>query len=217
MKLRKKSILVIVAHSDDQILGAGGTIANYANKGYEVNTIIFSFGEKGNPWFKEKVTSKIRVLEAKEANKIVKGNEVRFFGLEEEKFSAPENKKKAKDMLKRFIKMYKPSRIFTHSPDDFHKDHRDVCSILLETAKELNYPGEIFCFDVWNPFDLKKQEYPKLYINIDKTIGLKIKALKEFKSQKLAIYPLLAPTLIRNIIGGLKNKGLFAEVFYKIY
>ncbi|MDK2849899.1 MAG: N-acetylglucosamine malate deacetylase 1 [Candidatus Woesearchaeota archaeon] len=217
MKVKKKSILVIVAHSDDQILGCGGTIAEYSSRGYEINTIIFSFGEKGNPWFKKKVTSKMRILESKRANEIVKGNEIRFFGLEEGKFAEGENKEKAKKMLKTFIKRYKPARIFTHSPDDIHKDHKDVCNLTLEIAKEINYPGEIYCFDVWNPFDLKKHKHSKLYINIDKVINLKIKALKEFKSQKLAIYLLFLPTLLKNLISGLKTKGFFAEVFYKIY
>ena len=217
MKIKKKSLLIIVAHSDDHILGAGGIIAKYAQEGYEVNTIIFSFGEKGNPWFKKKVTSKIRILEAKKANEIVGGKEVRFFGLEEEKFTTTENKERGKKMLKRFLKLYKPCKVFTHSPDDVHKDHRDVCNITLKVAKEINYPGEIFCFDVWNPFDLRKHEYPKLYINIDKTIRLKIKALNEFKSQKLAVYQLFPTIILRNLLSGLKTKGFFAEVFYKIY
>lgn len=37
-------ILVIVAHSDDQMLGPGGTLVKYAKEGKEIHTVIFSYG-----------------------------------------------------------------------------------------------------------------------------------------------------------------------------
>src|SRR5512137_2295312 len=43
------SVLIICAHSDDQVFGPGGTVAKYAKEGKRVHTIIFSYGEKGMP------------------------------------------------------------------------------------------------------------------------------------------------------------------------
>ena len=40
----KNTVLVICAHPDDEIIGAGGTIATYAREGKDVITIIFSNG-----------------------------------------------------------------------------------------------------------------------------------------------------------------------------
>ena len=48
-------MLVVCAHPDDNILGAGGTIAKYSSEGKKVITVIASYGESGNPWLKENV------------------------------------------------------------------------------------------------------------------------------------------------------------------
>ena len=37
--LRNSKILLVVAHPDDEILGCGGTIANYSRLGNSVNVI----------------------------------------------------------------------------------------------------------------------------------------------------------------------------------
>ena len=42
---RKEAVLFLCAHNDDQLIGAGGTIAKYAKEGKKIVTIVFSFGE----------------------------------------------------------------------------------------------------------------------------------------------------------------------------
>jgi len=57
---RKESILVFSAHSDDFVIGAGGTIAKYVREGKKVQAIVFTYGEKSHPWLKgEVVQSKV--------------------------------------------------------------------------------------------------------------------------------------------------------------
>jgi len=58
-------ILFLCAHNDDQIVGAGGTIAKYAKEGRKIVTIIFSFGETSMPYLQEKISRRTRVLESK--------------------------------------------------------------------------------------------------------------------------------------------------------
>ena len=41
-----RSILVIVAHPDDEVLGCGGAIAKHVSQGDEVNLVIMSDGVK---------------------------------------------------------------------------------------------------------------------------------------------------------------------------
>ena len=80
----KGSILVICAHSDDQIIGAGGAIAKYAREGYDIHTIILSFGESVKPHLRREVISKVRIKEAQKADKIIGGKGVVFLGLNSE-------------------------------------------------------------------------------------------------------------------------------------
>ena len=55
-----------------------------------------------------------------------------FFGLKEGHFKDEFKEKKLKKKIKEFIKKKKPSKIFTHSKDDPHPDHKAVHNILME-------------------------------------------------------------------------------------
>ena len=213
-KNKKKSILVICAHSDDQIFGPGGTIAKYAEEGKEIYTIVFSYGFSSHPWYKEKVTAKKRVKEAQEADKIINGNGVVFLGILETKFL--QNKAKIENQLKRIIKEKKPIKIFTHSINDPHKDHRDIYKIVIETYDKINYKCDLYTFDVWNPVRLIKRNQPVMYVDISNYLKKKIQALRCFKSQKMSMITLLWGVYLRAFLNGLNAKCRFAERFDKI-
>jgi len=65
--MSRENIIVICSHSDDHIIGAGGTIANYVEEGKRVLAIVLSYGEKSHPWLKERFTRKFRAEEAQQA------------------------------------------------------------------------------------------------------------------------------------------------------
>src|SRR5512137_1126917 len=83
----KETILVFCAHSDDQILGPGATIAKYAKEGKEVKTIIFTYGEAALPWLQREEAIKTRVAGAQKADKVIKGSGVTFLGIDEARFN----------------------------------------------------------------------------------------------------------------------------------
>ena len=83
-KKAKETILVFSAHSDDFVIGAGGTIAEYAKQGKKIIAVIFSYGEKSHPWLQGTVVQKIRRQETIEACKILHCSEL-FFDLKEGK------------------------------------------------------------------------------------------------------------------------------------
>ena len=213
---KKESIFVICAHSDDQILGPGGTVAKYAKEGKETFTIIFSYGETSHFWLKKKVSVEIRVKEAQAADKVIGGSGVVFFGLTEGKFLEDVKDKKIKDRIKELIKEKNPDKIFTHSIDDPHADHKDVYNVVKEIVDEINYEGSLLCFDVWNIIDFKKREKPKLYVDITDTFKTKMKALHCFRSQRLVMLFPYINVYIKAFINGLKNDCKYAEKFYKI-
>ena len=61
----REIVLVFAAHSDDEVIGCGGTIVKYSKEGKEVITVIFSSGEKSSPWLKKDYIIKNRKEEAK--------------------------------------------------------------------------------------------------------------------------------------------------------
>jgi len=213
--MAKESIIVFCAHSDDQILGAGGTIAKYEKDGKNVYTIIFSYGEGSHFWLKPRVTAEMRVKEAQNADKVVGGKNVMFLGLTEGKFKEEAKESKLGNRVVSLIKKIKPTRIFTHSKEDPHPDHNAVHDFIMDSIDKMKYKCDVYSFNIWNPIKIKKRDQPKLVVDITDTFKLKIKALKCFKSQKIALYSLLPSVYIKALTNGSQNNMRYAEVFLK--
>ncbi|PIN87777.1 hypothetical protein COV12_02020 [Candidatus Woesearchaeota archaeon CG10_big_fil_rev_8_21_14_0_10_32_24] len=216
MSKKKETIIVMSAHSDDFVIGAGGTIAEYVKEGKKVISIVFSYGEKSHPWLKEKVVQKFRAEETKNAAKAL-GCEVIIYDLKEGKFYEEYQEKKTEIAFLELLNNEKPTKIFTHSNEDPHPDHRIVHKITLELYKKLKQKPELYIYSIWNPVSFKTR-HPKLYVNITGSYKEKIKSLNAFPSQRYnAIYPLFILILFRAIKDGYRMKGAkFGESFYRI-
>ncbi len=213
----KDSVMVICAHSDDQVIGVGGTLAKYIEEGKDVNVIIFSYGEKSHPWLKKEIIAETRVQESEEAAKVLGITGTQFLGLNEGKFKEEIKEKNIDKELTALLKKHQPTRIFTHSPDDPHPDHKALSKFLTSFCEKINYPGDVYCFDVWTPVSTKKSEMPKMVVDISETFKKKRKALNCFKSQKWnAILPLMFSIWWGAWKNGRKNSCKYAEVFYKL-
>ncbi len=218
--MTKDTIMVMCAHSDDQILGPGGTLAKYAKQGKRIITVIFSYGQLSMPHIKEEIAIKIRVNEAKEADKVIKGHGVYFLGLSDVNFA---NQIKEKNIPKKIIDIinkHKPTQIFTHSFDDPHPGHRDVYKTVVDVLDKLNYKVGLYTFDVWNPFNFRKRSLPKLYVDITKTFKTKLRALGCFESQFsvstfLNYWPFIV-MYVKAWVYGLYIDEKYAERFFKV-
>lgn len=209
-------ILVIVAHSDDQMIGPGGTLKKYANEGKEIYTLIFSYGELSHPHFKKEVIQEIRVEESEKADRYIGGQGVKFLGLTEGKFQEEFKPKE----LEEVILNVNPTKIFTHAEDENHPDHVVVNRLVLELYDKLRKEDKLTCdvyaFDIWRLFQTKKRLSPKLVVDISDTFSNKVKAIEYFKSQKVALIMLKWSVYVKGFIIGLKHNIRFGEVFDKI-
>lgn len=221
----KGSILVICSHSDDQVIGAGGAMAKYANEGFDIHTIILSFGESVKPYVRREIITKTRIKEAQRADKIIGGKGVTFLGLKEMHFEQDLKNRGLDKNFKKIIRELKPVKIFTHSSDDVHPDHRATFRIVLRMYKEMKLRADFYTFEVWHLFNIKKRDKPKLVVDISGTFKTKMKALKAFKSQidlsTLYNYIVLTNFFfftihIKDLLNGIKHNTRYAEVFYKV-
>ncbi|HYD02803.1 MAG TPA: PIG-L family deacetylase, partial [Alphaproteobacteria bacterium] len=189
-KTDPNSILVICAHSDDQIFGPGGTVAKYAKEGKKVHTIIFSYGELGMPMHQKEYAIRTRVKESLDADKYLGGFGVTFLGLDEGKFAEKFREKNMYPKLKKLILQYNPSLIFTHSVDDPLPDHRALNKVVLETLDRMRYKCDVYMFDVWTLFNFKKRHYVRILVDRSDTFKMKTRALNIFPSQTLSLMSL---------------------------
>ncbi len=217
MPKKRDTTLIFSAHSDDFVLGAGGTIARYSLEGKRVVVIVFSYGEKSHPWLKVHLTKKMRAAEAFQASKVL-GCKTFFLDLHEFKFYEEYRQGTAKRILSQIIAKEKPAKLFTHSQEDPHPDHQAVNQITLELYQSLPVQSrpEVYTYSVWNPVSFRTF-YPALYIDITKHFSTKLKALQKFHSQRIHIaYPFLL-LVFRTVKDGFHIGKRFGEHFFKIY
>jgi 4-oxalomesaconate hydratase len=132
----KKTAIVVSAHSADFVWRAGGAIALYAERGWEVTVVCLSYGERGESaklWREpgmtmEKVKAKRRE-EATSAAEIL-GAETVFFDVGDYPMRVPDNVLYELAALYRKIR---PEFVLTHShKDPYNFDHSRVSQLTQE-------------------------------------------------------------------------------------
>jgi LmbE family N-acetylglucosaminyl deacetylase len=218
--MAKRTVMVICAHNDDQIIGAGGTVAKYAKEGKKVVTVIVSYGELSHPHLKPEVITKTRVKESHDSDKILGCSGVVYLGMGESEFMDAvkyrAKRTEIKETIKKLIEKNNPTKIFTHSVDDPHGMHRKVNEIVMEIVKETKIRTDVYSFDVWNPVKIRGRNAPKMVVDITDTFDKKIKALKAHKSQQMTILSLLWNVYMKAVKQGWHNNCKYAEIFYKL-
>jgi len=214
--MHKDSILVICAHNDDQIIGVGGTLAKYAKEGKEIHVVIFSYGEGSHPWLKDEAITQIRLKECAESDKILGITDTIYMGLGDAFKKHTQGARKLKKELVQIIEDKEPEKIFTHSRDDPHADHRAVNAFVYGLIDEGKITCDVFTFDIWNPINIRERDKPRLVVDTTDTYRLKLEALRCHKSQKMTIISLWWNVFRKDFFHGLANHTRFAEIFYKI-
>lgn len=189
--MKTKTLLVVSAHPDDMEFGCSGTVYKLIKKGYEAILVVATNGESG---FKQahkpkKERIKIREEEQKKAAKILEFKKVLFL---HEKDGHLENSLSFRKKLVSVIKKYKPKLVFTFDPAnrDFtnlnlnHRDHRAVGEAVFDsvfaTKNKFLFSGEPHKVDSLFFFG---SNAPNRKENITKFLNIKMKALKQHKSQ----------------------------------
>ena len=213
-----KQILVLAAHPDDEALGCGGTIARLVDEGYDA-TVMFMTDGVGARKLKYLEKSK-RKSAAKKACKIIGFKKIYFNNFPDNQLdSVPLLKiiKKIENLLHKIS----PTLIFTHHQDDINIDH-NIVSQATFTASRFYRPKnlKIFAYEVLSSSNINfgKKNYlfePNTFINIEKTINRKIKALKMYKDE-LRDFP--HPRSIEGVkilakFRGMHSSNNFAEAF----
>ena len=209
------NILIFCAHSDDEAVGMGGTIAKFVDSGKEIVKVVFSFGEKSHPHLKEKVIASARVEESIEASEFLGIKETIFLGLDELKFDEEIKKFNIKEKIIKIIEKYNPERIYTPSEMDLHpmKNHEAVYRLINAILGKMQKKYPLYAFEVW---DVSKANKPYVYEDISKYYKKKIAYMKSFSSQWLSMYGLMPSVFLRAKKYGRAIGVKYAERFYKI-
>lgn len=161
------TLLGIGAHPDDIELMCGGLIDRTVAAGGEAFAVVISDGcENGEVTLRQK--------EAQNAARMLGIKELHLCGIKDGNIHHSIEMVK---LIDRYIHDIQPDLIITHCDQDTHQDHKNVCNITLSATRRC--PNMVLLGETPSSFLSDNL----VYVDISKSMGRKITALKEFSSQ----------------------------------
>jgi len=164
-------VLAIGAHPDDIEIFMYGFIALCKKRGDDINLAIASDGAAGNIIGK---TNLKKIREKESIKGLFSLGIPTFLNLPDGELN---NDIKAKIVVKNFIKDKSPDLILTHSPDDYHPDHRALSRFVTDGVG-FNCP--VLFADTLMGVGF----FPDFYIDITSVFKEKKEAILKHKSQR---------------------------------
>lgn len=224
-----KKILVIAAHPDDEVLGAGGTIAKRAKEGWSVSVVFCATGVEGRLEKKQAVADAAlrRAIESLNAES---AKAAKMLGVKTvHRLNFPDNrldsvpKMDIAFALRKIVEREKPSVVFTHHHGDYNWDHAIVFEAAMMACRPNAgdfFPAEIYSFEVLSSTERAFQNpqsvfAPDYFVSIEETIAAKKAALMAYRSEVHPYPHPRSPEAVENLARKRGNEvGLyFAEAF----
>ena len=122
--------LFVVAHPDDEVLGAGAMIYELSKKGHDVHVVVMNAIDTTRY---EADLNQLKV-DLETSNKIIGTKSINTLGYEDSEFHRASHRKMVQD-IERWIKFFEPDFIFTHHPGDVNTDHHWTSYSCQEAAR----------------------------------------------------------------------------------
>jgi N-acetylglucosamine malate deacetylase 1 len=186
--MKKRSILVVAAHPDDEILGCGGVMAAHAARGDDVHIAILAQGLASRGPADVAAFAHLHAA-ASEAQRIVGAKTLALF-------SFPDNRLDSVALLdlvkvvEELVERHQPSTVYTHFAGDLNIDHRRTHEAVMTACRP--QPGhcvdQVLCFEVpssteWMPAGSALPFVPNVFIDIERTLDAKLAALAAYAGE----------------------------------
>lgn len=179
----KKSVLVVAAHPDDEVLGCGGTIARHAAAGDRVTILILGEGvtsrdRKRNPTRRRRALASLR-RSAQQAGRRLGAARVVQHRFPDNRFDGVELLELVKTVEAAAAEI-KPAVVYTHHGGDLNLDHRLTHQAVLTAFRPL--PGRpaptLYAFPVPSSTEWGLAPFaPTVFVDIAATLPAKLRAL----------------------------------------
>jgi len=124
------NILAVGAHPDDLEILCGGTLAKYASQGHSVTMAVLTNGNMGHPDIEPSQMAIIRKQEFECAATII-GAKTIWMDIDDEMSVVDLPSRLA---MVDTLRQSAPDVVLTHSPADYHVDHRNTSQLVFEAA-----------------------------------------------------------------------------------
>jgi len=225
--LKNKKILFVVAHPDDEVIGAGATMYKLINDfDCQIRVVILGEGltsrsdERNLDMWKDKIL--LHKLNIEKAKNILGYDSLRTYDFPDNRFDSVDLISLIK-VIEKEIKDFGADTIFTHHGGDLNIDHQKTFDAVVTAIRPL--PDEIVCnlitFETmsgteWQVTSDPKKFSPNFFISLTKKeVEIKCRAMDcyEFEKRKFP-HPRSSKALInRSQMWGIANGIKYAEAF----
>jgi N-acetylglucosamine malate deacetylase 1 len=188
--MKKRKVLVIAAHPDDEILGCGGSIAFHVNKGDEVSVVFMSDGVTSRK-NKEVSLNEIdkRKRSALGACAILGAQEPYFLDLPDNQMDT-HSILEITQKLERVIDKIKPEIVYTHHGKDLNIDHQLTYLATMTACRPQpeSFVYEIYSFEIlsstgWGSPTMENIFLPNVFIDITTVFEKKMEAIHYYRDE----------------------------------
>ncbi|MCE2613625.1 PIG-L family deacetylase [Flavobacteriaceae bacterium D16] len=182
-----KTVIIVSAHPDDEILGAGGTLMKHRDQGDIINWLIVTNIFEHQGYSKERIES--RQAEIDTISEKLGINKV--YKLDYPTMSLSTST--LKDMIPRISQVFlevKPQILYCLNRSDAHSDHRFVFDAVMACTKSFRYPflREVLMYECiseteFAPILPEKVFQPNCFIDISKYLEAKIELMRVYESE----------------------------------
>jgi N-acetylglucosamine malate deacetylase 1 len=189
-------VLVIAAHPDDEVLGAGGAMAWHRSRGDRVMALVLGEGISARsttraaaltgPHRRRFATLKAEMARAHRALGVQKTFQHDFA---DNRFDSVELLDIVK-VIERVMEEVDPHIVYTHHGGDLNNDHRLTFEAVLAACRPL--PGRrlerLLSFEVlssteWAPPTADRAFLPNVFIDIERVLARKLKAMAAYRGE----------------------------------
>ncbi len=216
---KKENVLIFEAHSDDCVIGMGGTVQYLKNLGYNIVLITFTTGETA--YSSVEMKEKIAPIRKKENERALSIIGVDRHLQWDHKCQDVKDTRAVHQQCIEEIRKYCPKYIFTHYSEDKHRDHRAISSTVSEawwksTEGVLADRGEPFRADSLYYFETTELfTHPDTIIPIELYFEKKRQAVEQYKSQVSVMGEITSYVEGLAQVRGLLAEGKYGEAFVK--
>lgn len=189
-----KSALVICAHDDDEVIGAGGTIRALADQGVKVATVIFALGNEGCHRLEQQKTIVARRQKERAVAQTILGT-CQCVAHAFHDFANLDCEEVYRKVM-RAVRQFRPQVVFSHLPTDYLA-HRTLSQLVPEAvgqagwqcSPDLGQPWRVERIYLFPILELVAK--PSHIVDITRTMPAKLRAMRAYRSQHQVVRGIL--------------------------